>query len=277
MGESRWTKMPNQARRGLRRVRHIREAWRYRHLILDWAPIALAYFGLKDLRQGETIRLSCGLRFAISHSADAWTLIQVLGRNDYRVRPAERWRTVVDIGANLGTFAVLAARAAPDARLYCYEPSAETCQLLRCNAALNGVQERVLVSQRAVAGAAGEVRLSSPPQSSMRSIRPPRGGKDADTFVVDAVTLETVFEEHTIARCDFLKIDVEGAEYEILGGCRPTVLDRVDRIALEFHEWEPGHDHRELVALLRARGFRVEKAYDPFDHQAGYLFADRSE
>ncbi len=267
----------HRAGRFARRVQHLWEAVRHRRLILDWAPIAFGFAGLKDLSAGSTIRLRSGLRFAIGHSSDAWTLIQIMGRNDYRIRDTERWRTVIDIGANIGTFAVLAARAAPEARVYCYEPSADTCRLLRTNLALNGVEGRVSVNQYAVAGAAGAVQLESPPQSSMRRVRRTGGGTDANTVVVEAVTLATVFEQHAIARCDFLKVDCEGAEYEILRACPGIVLDRVDRIALEFHEWEPGQDHRELAALLAAQGFRVEHAYDPLDRETGYLFADRDE
>jgi FkbM family methyltransferase len=250
------------------------EAFRHRRLIRNWAPVVLGYTGLRNLRGGATIELASGMRFAIAHASDAWTIVQVIGRNDYRVRPSEPWRTVIDIGANIGTFAVLAAQAAPAARVLCFEPAPDTAALLRRNLTMNGVAARVVIEERAVYGVAGQVELVSPPQSSMRRVRPP-GSEDGITVRAEAVTLPEIFDRHAVDRCDVLKIDCEGAEYDLLRACPSSVLDRVDRIALEFHEWRPGDTAAELQRLLSLQGFRVEHVCDPVDPDVGYLFADR--
>jgi FkbM family methyltransferase len=257
-----------------RRVHHIAEAFRHRRLIRTWAPIVLGYTGLRDLRGGATIELASGMRFAIAHASDAWTIVQVIGRNDYRVGPSESWRTVIDIGANIGTFAVLAARAAPAARVLCFEPAPDTAALLRRNVTMNGIDARVLIEERAVSGAAGRVDLVSPPQSSIRRVQQP-GSELGHTVRVEAVTLPDIFDRHAVHRCDFLKIDCEGGEFDLLRACPPSVLGRVDRIALEFHEWQPGDMAAELQRLLLFQGFRVEHVCDPVDPDVGYLFADR--
>ena len=261
--------------RSTRHLRHIREAWRYRGLFLDWGSLLIAYAVGKDVSRGRPVRLTNGMQFAIGHLSDVWTLVQVLGRNDYHVRPAERWHTVIDIGANIGTFAVRAAVAAPEARVYCYEPAPDTCRLLRRNLALNGLQERVTVDQRAVCGSSGEMWLQAIPQSSMRRTSAARTSRLTDTLRVQSTTFETILSEHSLDRCDFLKMDCEGAEYDILRNCSPTLLSRIARIALEFHEWNDEDDHRELVELLQCAAFRVASAYDPLDGQVGYIFAER--
>jgi FkbM family methyltransferase len=256
-----------------RRFAYYREAFRHRHVIEDWAPPLLAYAGLRNLRGGRPLRLSSGLRFATSHYVDAWTILDVIGRNVYRVGRAEPWRTVIDVGANIGVFAVLAARAAPGARLICYEPSADTCDLLRTNLALNGVIASV--HQRAVTAAHGMAVLHAPAASVLRSLHSTPADPAAPRETVETVTLADAFDADGIDDCDFLKIDCEGSEYDILRACPPALLARVKRIALEFHEWTSGQDHRELVDLLRARGFAVDTAYDPLDPHTGCLFADR--
>ena len=55
-------------------------------------------------------------------------------------------------------------------------------------------------------------------QSSMRRLgtQGPAGGR---TISVEAVTLEEVFDRHAVDRCDFLKIDCEGAEFDLLRAC----------------------------------------------------------
>ncbi|MGH9309043.1 MAG: FkbM family methyltransferase [Vicinamibacterales bacterium] len=258
-----------------RRFHHIAQAIRHRRLIRNWAPIVVSYTGLRNLHDGATIELASGLRFAIAHSSDAWTILQVIGQNYYRVRESEPWRTVIDIGANIGTFAVLAARAAPGARVLCFEPAPDAAALLLRNVTMNGVEGRVVVEERAVAGTPGRVDLVRTTQSSMRRLGPAASAGD-NTISVEAVTLGEIFEKHAVDRCDFLKIDCEGAEFELLRACPSSVLDRVDRIALEFHEWQPGDTAADLHRLLSSQGFRVEHVHDTIDPDVGYLFADRN-
>jgi FkbM family methyltransferase len=182
---------------------------------------------------------------------------------------------VIDVGANIGTFAVLAACASTRAMVHCYEPSPDACRLLRRNAALNGVERRIIVNEVAVAGSTAPLWLECTPQSSLRSISRGEARAGGDRIQVRALTLAAVFAERGISWCDFLKLDCEGAEYEILRACPPELLDRIGRIALEYHDWGRGQDHRELLDILRGRGFDVEHADDPFDPRVGYLFADR--
>jgi FkbM family methyltransferase len=257
-----------------RRFAYYREAFRHRHVLDDWAPPLLAYAGLRTLRGAQPLRVSSGLRFATAHYVDAWTILDVIGRNVYRVGRTEPWRTVIDIGANIGVFAVLAAQAAPGARIICYEPSADACGLLRTNLALNGVT--AVVHQRAVTAAHGVAVLHATAASALRRLHPAGATPTTPRETVETVTLADAFDADSIDDCDFLKIDCEGSEYDILRACPASVLARVKRIALEFHEWTPGQDHQELVALLTARGFTVDAAYDPLDPHTGCLFADRA-
>jgi hypothetical protein len=117
--------------------------------------------------------------------------------------------------------------------------------------------------------------LHAPAASVLRSLHARAANSASPRETVETVTLADAFDADRIGDCDFLKIDCEGSEYDILRGCPPAILARVQRIALEFHEWTSGQDHRELVELLRARGFTVDAAYDPLDPHTGCLFGDR--
>lgn len=257
-----------------RRLRYYLQAARLMPLIANWPLVVAGYLGLRDLRAGRVLRLTNGLRFNVTHYVDAWTILQVVGRNDYGVRPLEDWRVVLDVGANIGTFSVLAAAAAPRATVHSYEPSGDTCALLRANLALNGLAARVVVHQQALAGRAGPVALFVPEPTALRSTQPGRAGPGHPTTTVEAVTLAQTFGDNGLDRCDFLKMDCEGAEYEILAACPPDLFARIERIALEFHEWGGAH-HGQLVEILERHAFGVTSVYDELDHDTGYIFARR--
>ena len=252
-------------------MEHLSEAYRYRSLIVDWSPIVRSYVGI-DGRADCSIRLASGLRFDILDASDAWTLVQVAARNDYRIRPTEPWQTVIDIGANLGVFAVLAAKAAPDARILCYEPGSDTCRLLRRNVQANDIGDRTEIHEVAVAGSEGRASLSGRRSSTRRLVTDGRGRRDA--IDVETVTLEAIFQQHRIAQCDMLKMDCEGSEYEIVLGCRRHVLERIQRMVVEYHEAGSPGSSRALVQELRNCGFRVEELVDPLA-RTGYLFGTR--
>lgn len=242
--------------------------------IANWPVVVAAYLGLLDLSGGRVLRLANGLRFRVKHYVDAWTILQVLGKNDYRVRPLEDWQVVLDVGANIGTFSVLAATTALQARVYSYEPSVDSCELLSANLELNGVASRVVVHQQALAARAGPVTLFVPEQTALRSTEVGRAGPGAPSTTVQAVTLAQVFADNGLDRCDFLKMDCEGAEYGILTACPGDLFARIERIALEFHEWGGAH-HSQLVEILERHAFDVTSVYDEIDHDTGYIFASR--
>jgi hypothetical protein len=97
--------------------------------------------------------------------------------------------------------------------------------------------------------------------------------KGNNVIKVRALTLSQVFEAHAIDKLDLLKLDCEGAEYEILSGASPEVFKKIERIIMEYHDID-GHHHDQLVSLLERQGFRVY-CHDNFVHDdIGYLYAE---
>ena len=58
---------------------------------------------------------------------------------------------------------------------------------------------------------------------------------------IECITLADAFARWDIERCDFLKLDCEGAEYEILLRAPSDVYARIHRVALEYHDWITDH------------------------------------
>jgi hypothetical protein len=67
-------------------------------------------------------------------------------------------------------------------------------------------------------------------------------------------------EENGITRCDLLKMDCEGAEYEILYNCPPDYLRRIDQIAMEVHRGDKEDQNIDaLEKFFRQQGFRTRR------------------
>lgn len=219
-----------------------------------------------------------GLRFAVRRGtwADEAVLRHVVGDREYHppgyeIGPDD---VVIDVGANIGAFAVTAARAAANGRVYAVEPEPDNFALLCGNVRRNGCRN-VTPVRAAVADAAGEVALSlSADNAAGHSVQRRHGGRDV---MVPAVTLGGLLDEYRIERCDFLKLDCEGAEYDILYGLPPAYFPRIRRLALEYHASpdEKRGKGDELVAFLRGVGFRVDLYTSVVGSRNGLIFASR--
>jgi FkbM family methyltransferase len=170
---------------------------------------------------------------------------------------------VLDIGAHIGAVSILIAKQHPQVRVIAYEPSSSNYAMLVANLAANEVHNVVAVRE-AVAGVAGTLELVwSPTETAGATANLAAGGRqqlvDAgwSTESVPCVTLDDIFAQHAIERCAFLKLDCEGAEWEIVR--RATAIERVDSMALELHVPESrrgegvGALQQEFAALLMNR------------------------
>jgi len=166
-------------------------------------------------------------------------------------------QTYVDVGANVGYFALLAARrVGTRGTVLAIEPSAATAEQLVVNAERNDLPIRVERCACTSEGASGiELFLSA--DSGQTSLA--AGAAGSDRFeMVRAKTLDDIVEAHGLTRLDVLKIDVEGAEYQVLSGARRTLSRFHPRVMIEL---EPEnlkhfqHGAREVVALLREHGY----------------------
>jgi FkbM family methyltransferase len=166
----------------------------------------------------------------------------------------ERGDIVVDVGAHVGIFAIYLAKRYPDITILAFEPDPVNFANLLANIAANGVAN-VVPHRLAVTCDGRPFSLHRPPDNSAAA-----GGYFArpDGYArstVDSITLDDIFERHGIRRCKLLKIDCEGAEYEILPST--SVLDRVDWLSGEFHVSESlkerGCTFEQLMAVVAAR------------------------
>lgn len=169
--------------------------------------------------------------------------------------------TVVDIGANIGAVSIYAA--ARGARVIAVEPEPSNADMLRRNIALNGYDGQILCHQLAVTDRAGHAFIA-----------PNHGGSrltSGSGWEVETVTLDQLFVLAAVDDCSVLKIDVEGAEYDIIAGASMDTLARVRFLTLEF-DAAPDDRFGALVAKV-AKLFNTHLIGSP--ERGGYLYGRR--
>lgn len=184
-------------------------------------------------------------------------------RHGLHIRPGD---TVVDVGGHIGSFTLLAL-SHQAGRIYTYEPVSTNYAMLQLNVKRNQAnpgQVRLLQ--------AGVLAKSGPHRIAVRTGN--YGGsnfyqKGAINEIIECVTLQNEFDLNDIARCNFLKLDCEDSELEILESF--PYLDRVDQIALEFVSAERGE---ALHRILKDAGFWLVQE-GPHGNRIGFIWASR--
>ncbi|GBD25570.1 31-O-demethyl-FK506 methyltransferase FkbM [bacterium HR30] len=262
--------MPIRKVRPLKALRALRYAWE----VVNWTDVFRAYWVDGDVQR---LVLRNGVEFRAHGSVPLMGLYNEVWRHDcYRVRrpPLQPEATVLDIGANVGVFALYVAKEFRPRVVYCFEPSPVAAADLWQNARASELAGRVQVFPLAVAAREGEQRLALTRAEVLNRLVPATTS-DEQTIWVRCTTLEQIFTRNSIERCDLLKIDCEGAEYDIVLTASESVLRRVRRMAIEWHA-VPGHSPQELVERLQSIGFRVQQEGDP-GGKLGYVYAHLPE
>ncbi|MGH2375262.1 MAG: FkbM family methyltransferase [bacterium] len=174
----------------------------------------------------------------------------------YILRRLRQGSVFVDVGANIGYYSALAAAAVrPDGRVYAVEPSSRNLRFLVDNVQRNGLaQVKVLAS--AAGSSRGKARLFKGGTGVTDSLIPP----DAEPLGHEDVPIVPL-DEMIGGRIDLVKIDVEGAEIDVLNGMTRLIADSpgIDLIV----EWNPswlrqaGKPVCSVPDWLRAHDFMV--------------------
>jgi FkbM family methyltransferase len=239
--------------------------------VKNWTSVPIALLGGG---RGRIVRLA-DLSFLYRDAMDVWAIKETCLDDHYRVaglalRPGD---VVIDIGGGLGDFAIMVGRRHPQARVLAFEPFPESAALFRRNLALNGAPNVTLVEQ-AVAGGDGALSLDVSAKASVQhsTVRAPAEGA---TIAVATRSLAAIFAEHAVERCAMLKLDCEGAEFDILLSLDQGLLARIDRISMEYHDAATAFSHRDLEAFLGRAGFTLRRVASPVHADLGYLYAQR--
>ena len=190
-----------------------------------------------------------------------WSESNLLSR---LIRPGQR---VIDVGANLGYYTVLAAICVgATGEVWAFEPEPENFRLLAANVALNGCRNVALMQM-----AAGEIRgtamlhLSPNNRGDHRLGWNAQSGPIRESVVIEVISIDECLPQQTV---DIVKIDTQGTELEVLRGMQQLIVRNRDRLMLMI-EFAPG--------LLRVAGASVADYAATFMVHGAQVFTIRRE
>lgn len=219
----------------------------------EWSTIIPAYVGFERWDYPRRIKLSRHTAVVLYSFEDLTSFWSVWFGDEYRVRRSDR--VIVDAGANIGAFTLLAAERS-EASIFSVEPFPENVQRLLVNLSLNGLPAaRVKIFERAVTKAPGQVRMSIDPEIPSHSKTVRDDLSPEESVLVDSITINQLVEE-VGGSIDLLKLDVEGSEYPFLEGGSREAMRAVDRFGIEYHARD---GFQQLRDIILPHGFRVSR------------------
>lgn len=282
---------PHRVRRTLGAATCIRPAGRFvlNELRRARVPVEREY-RLRDA--GRTVVLRQPL-------VDMWPLEEVFRFREYDPPPealtvlsrAQRPLRVLDLGGHIGLFGLFASSLFPDSSIVSFEPDPGNARLLARAIAANDLEPRWTLVQACAGPRDGRVELAAgyhlsrivaTPEESLADLQ----GEISAAHSFLAGTALTRADERLTVECrdvlpfmgeaDLIKMDIEGAEWEILNDARFEQV-RAAAIVLEYHDFHsPGGDPEESArATLAAAGYETGPARRGVEN--GTLWAWRSD
>jgi FkbM family methyltransferase len=259
-------------------LRNLRTAVLHPHIFAHYA-----YFETHRRLSGRTPTLPMpkgGRLHSAERFNDYWSIcVQRPGDAEYQLIEGllpERSATVVDVGANVGAWSVLAGSTGRVGRIVAFEPAHRYCQAWHTNMAANGVRGATLI-QAAASDESGVARFRADPALPLHG-RFDRGVLYASDCIMEVAVarLDEILLALGVTSVDLLKVDVEGAEPAVMRGAK-GLLERqaVRAIFIEFiieHMEDMGEDPQAFVDAIVGNGYalhaiqpdgRVGRALDP--------------
>ena len=161
---------------------------------------------------------------------------------------------VYDVGANVGIYSLCASLGVGSSGcVYAFEPLERNLHYLRRHLTLNNLQNCTLFAS-AVCDKQGTLAFSAADWQSTMARLSAYGELQVPSTTLDAC----IYGENRLRSPNVLKIDVEGAEWQVLSGATRAISEFRPVIFLEVHGSEL---HRDCRDFLLAKGYRVDERY----------------
>lgn len=233
-----------------------------------WRQVAKRYLNVGSTPYPFQIPLAAGGGLTVSSPAEVKVFWHIFVRRCYRV--ASNYKLIIDAGANIGAFAVWAARRAPSATIVALEPVPSTFESLEKNIRANGMQDRIRALQLGLAGDTGERRIQTAAESPNHNLvaRETPLPPDQETIGIRCLSLADLFNREHIPDFDLLKMDIEGSEWEVLMSTPSSLLRNVRHLELEYHDVNPryGYAPEKLFAHLAQAGLQLVRRTEDAQH-----------
>lgn len=214
---------------GIKSLGRLVELWHC--LRQSYAPCReiLAFLQIKALHYPYRLKLRSGVQIDLKDWEDLTTAWVVFYGDEYTLKHGDQ--VIVDLGANIGAFSLLAASKLPEAQIVALEPFPSNFKRFQDAIVLNHLESSIQPIQAAAVGESGVVRMDDADDIPSHS----RKVGASNGIEVEGLTLEAIMQRQALDEIDFLKVDIEGAEYALFEKTPNKILEKVKRIGLEYH------------------------------------------
>jgi FkbM family methyltransferase len=226
----------------------------------DVKEILIAADGVSFVLGEERVRLYC------PENEARVAPIEVMNFNHYE--PAEtrvmdllaaNARSILDVGANIGLYAIRFAKRLAEARVYAFEPMPNSHTFLQRNVAANAVGDRVSCFNFGLSETSGTVDFFiSPTSGTNASLLNVANAQDAQRVVGLTLTMDQWTANQNVAP-DFIKCDVEGAELLVFRGGRATLAQHQPIVFAELlRKWSKpfGYHPNDMLTFFAELGYQ---------------------
>jgi FkbM family methyltransferase len=200
------------------------------------SPVAstLAYTFRKKTGYPLSIELKSGPVVRVHNWDELTTVWHVWCADEYII--PDNAKTILDLGANIGAFALWASTQAPNSTIYSVEPFPETHASLKENIGSNKLENRVNCYQIAVADTDGEVWFDATEGKRSYCRKIVSDDIEAKKIKVPCLKLDTLLDHCGLHQVDCIKLDIEGGEHAMFAASSTETLRRSKIYTFEYHD-----------------------------------------
>ena len=239
----------------------------------NWYFYPLIYLNIIK-RDFVTFQTNSDLKMKIRvKSTDLMQLTTIWLTREYEVPGFEIKKddTIIDVGGHIGLFMLFCEQFCDKGKIYCFEPVLNNYRIFLDNIKLNDFKN-VFSFNMAVSKQDGNIPLYLNDDASGHSIFL----KNSDSIQVKSITLQKIFDLNSIKKCNLLKLDCEGSEYEIINSLPDSYFSMIDKMIIEYHFAEKYPKLLTgLIKKLESTSFSVniKKTNDDM----GFIFAIKNQ
>ena len=172
-------------------------------------------------------------------------------------RNVTRGMTAIDVGAHGGFYSLLFSKmVGTEGRVFAFEPLPANIRVLEENILLNDIHN-IYSRHEAVADISGKLTFQFPHHNLSLVAGPVAAGDSLGTFLVPCISLDDFMRQECVS-VDFIKMDVEGAETDVLRGARNLLNAFHPCMMIELHDDDKHAGAHPAVVLLEDAGYRIE-------------------
>jgi len=206
-----------------------------------------------------------------TNSTDLMALTNVWMTNEYDIENFQIAEndTIIDIGAHIGLFSLLVSQFCKTGKIFSFEPMGDNFDLLISNLKLNHI-ENIHPFNFAVSKNTSNVNLFLNSDQSAHSIF----SSDSESVTIQSISLQRILDENKISSCKLLKLDCEGAEYEIIDSLPIEYFNKIENIVIEYHLADSKPElGKNLITKIQDAGFKIKTREHHND--MGFLIATK--